>query len=529
MKRRGEGDRLGWVGWATLVTALLSGILAPAAAAEPVGRVEHFPTRCGVGELAAGPDGNVWFGCYRETAPDKGRPLVGRITPAGQVSEFALPPKVAVDDLVAGPDGNVWFTYSAGFAFGPPTPGYRSAIGRITPTGKVTVFRDGLRARSVPGEIIAGPEGALWFTDAGSPPEIGRITTQGTITEFPTGIKEPLGLGGIAAGPEGNVWFSQVFVLPHGDGEPGALAGRLTPSGEVTGFGVPPAFGTPVAGPGGATWFIDATGEGTIDRVTPSGEFTRFAADSVAAPRHLVAGPDGNLWFSGPGAIGRVTPTGEITQFDHCLKYRRAFSEPSTIVSGPGGDLWFTSVTSRETPAMEEAPTIGRVTPAGEITQFRAGVGLEPRTIAAGPDGRVYFSGGNEEIERITPPQAPVNTFVFLPGRVSAGGVAEIVPELPGAGTVRLRRAALLLPHKRTIELRGAAAARGPVADCGPRPLRVRLRGAARRLQRREGTVRVKVTATFTPTGGSPDTETAVTLLRGKPTPARGATTIRGR
>jgi streptogramin lyase len=500
-----------------LATALLFAILAPAARAEPVGRVEHFPTRCGVGELAAGPDGNVWFSCYRETAPGKGRAMIGRIAPTGAVTEFALPPKVGADDLVAGPDGNVWFTDSAGFAFGPPTPGYRSAIGRITPAGEVTMFRDGLRDGSVPGEIISGPEGALWFTDAGAAPEIGRVTTQGTITEFPTGVKEPLGLGGIAAGPEGNVWFSQVFVLPHGDGEPGALAGRLAPTGEVTDFGSPPAFGAPVSGPGGATWFIDATGKATIDRVTPTGEFAQFKASPVAAPSHLAAGPDGNLWFSGPGAIGRVTPTGEITQFNHCLDYHRPFSEPSTIVSGPGGDLWFTSVTSRETPSMEEAPTIGRVTPTGEITQFKAGIGLEPRSIAAGPDGRVYFSGGNDEVERITPPQAPVNTFVFLSGRVSAGGVAEIVPELPTAGTIAVRSAALLLPHKRTMKLPGAASPAAPVGDCGPKPLRLRLRGAALKRQQSEGTIRVKVTATFTPTGGSPNTETAVAYLRGKP------------
>jgi hypothetical protein len=306
-------------------------------------------------------------------------------------------------------------------------------------------------------------------------------------------------------------------VLPHGDDEPGALAGRLTPTGQVTTFGSPAALGAPVAGPGGATWFVDATGKAAIDRVTPSGEFTQFSAGPVAAPRHLVAGPDGNLWYSGPGAIGRVTPTGEITQFNRCLDYRQPFSEPSTIVSGPGGDLWFTSVTSRETPSMEEDPTVGRVTPAGDITLFKAGVGLEPRSIAAGPDGRVYFSAGNDEVERITPPTAPVNTFVFLSGRMSGSGVAEFLPELPGAGTVKVRSATLLLPHKRTIKLPRAAALTGPVAECGPRPLRLKLRGAALKAQRSQGTIRVKVTATFTPTGGSPDTETAVTYLRAKP------------
>src|SRR5258706_9319949 len=38
--------------------------------------------------------------------------------------------------------------------------------------------------QSGPGDIVAGPDGALWFTE-GQSNQIGRITTNGTITEFP--------------------------------------------------------------------------------------------------------------------------------------------------------------------------------------------------------------------------------------------------------------------------------------------------------------------------------------------------------
>ncbi len=491
-------------------------LFSPIAGAETIGGVEHFPTRCNVGTLAAGPDGNVWFACFRERSGRGGQALIGRITPQGQVSEFStgIPPGLGVDDVVAGPDGNLWFTLNAG-VIGPARQGRTSAIGRITPAGVVAVFRTGLRKRSAPGEIVAGPGGNLWFTDVASPPEIGQITTQGSIAEFPTELKPPLGLGGLAAGPDGNVWFTQVFNLPHGDGEPGGLIGRLSPSGALAQFGAAPAaIGAPVAGADGNVWFAADSSHVAIDRVTPSGEISEFGSGVVGVPSDLVAGPDGNVWFTAQQSIGRVTPSGEITQFTDCMNYRQLFSEATSIVAGPGEDLWFASVTSRQLPSIEEPPTIGRVTPSGKITQFKAGIDWEPRSLLAGPDGRVWFAGGAEEIERITPPSAPVNTFVFARGRAKADGTAEIAVEVPDPGTIGLRQLAVVLPHKRTIRLPSRPAARASAATCGPARLRLRLRGAARTRLRRKGRVEVRVRATFTPTGGSANTEVATIVLR---------------
>src|SRR6476646_9740279 len=199
--------------------AVGAGLCSQIAAAETIGGVEHFPTKCNVGTLAAGPDGNVWFTCFRAGSGRGGQALVGRVSPQGEVSEFraGIPAGLGIDDIGAGPDGNLWFTLSVGI--GPPQRGRASAIGRMTPAGVVTVFRTGLRKRSAPAEIIVGPGGNLWFTDVASPPEIGQITPQGAITESPTELKPPLGLGGLVAGPDGNVWFTQVFNLPHGNGE----------------------------------------------------------------------------------------------------------------------------------------------------------------------------------------------------------------------------------------------------------------------------------------------------------------------
>lgn len=497
--------------------ALATGLCSPIASAAPVGAVEHFPTRCGVGTLVAGPDGNVWFTCFRAKPGAAGVAIVGRVTPQGAVTEFSdgIPAGFGIRDLVAGADGNLWFTLSG--ATYPPSKSRQSAIGRITSAGVVTLFRSGLRERSSPGEIVAGADGNLWFVDDAysQPPEIGRITPAGTITEFPTGLKPPLGLGGIAVGADGSVWFTEVFNLPHGSGEPGGLIGRLSSDGAVAHFGAAPAaLGEPVAGPDGNVWFAANSGRVTIDRVTPSGEISQFGNGPIGVPSHLVAGQEGNVWFTAQHSVNRVTPSGEISSYTKCLDFRQFFSEATTIVAGPGGDLWFTTVTSRQLPSIEEPPTIGRVTPSGEITEFKAGIESEPSSIVAGPDGRVWFAGGTEQIERITPPTAPVNTFVFAPGKARAGGAAELAVEVPGPGRIELRQLALRLPHKRTVALPGGSAARATAASCGPTQLKLQLRGAAKERLRREGRVEIKVRATFTPTGGSANTKVQTIFLR---------------
>ena len=112
------------------------------------------------------------------------------MTPAGVPTSFALP--TADDralDITGGPDGNVWFTNRRQTLvpdhFGGVIPSFADFIGRITPTGTITLFPIGV---GNPTGITAGPDGALWFTnhDSGT---IGRITTAGAVSTYvgPTG------------------------------------------------------------------------------------------------------------------------------------------------------------------------------------------------------------------------------------------------------------------------------------------------------------------------------------------------------
>src|SRR5262249_10953894 len=53
--------------------------------------------------ITRGPDGNLWFA-------DASADRIGRITPAGVVTDFAITPGSSPQEITAGPDGNLWFT-----------------------------------------------------------------------------------------------------------------------------------------------------------------------------------------------------------------------------------------------------------------------------------------------------------------------------------------------------------------------------------------------------------------------------------
>jgi streptogramin lyase len=56
--------------------------------------------------------------------------------------------------------------------------------GLASPEGQVREFSP-LRGTSGPYDIVVGPDGALWFTEAVES-AIGRVTTDGVVTQFPT-------------------------------------------------------------------------------------------------------------------------------------------------------------------------------------------------------------------------------------------------------------------------------------------------------------------------------------------------------
>ncbi len=158
----------------------------------------------------------------------------------------------------------------------------------------VTHFSDA--TISDPTGITAGPDGNLWFTNAGNNSSIGRVTPAGVVTKFtdPT-ISHP---EGIAAGPDGNLWFTNNY---------NNSIGRITPAGVVTKF-TDRSINQPTgitAGPDGNLWFTNA-GNNTIGRITPAGVVTNFTDPRISTAYVIAAGPDGNMWIAEEGRVVSV-------------------------------------------------------------------------------------------------------------------------------------------------------------------------------------------------------------------------------
>lgn len=318
-----------------------------------------FSGRHPIGGITSGPDGNLWF-----TESTR----IGRMTPQGAITEFARPESDSTPGpIVAGPDGNLWFVERAA-----------KALARISPQGIITQFALPGGATSPVG-LASGPDGALWYTRSptapaaeGGPPNldtpglIGRMTISGRATEFslptPPAPRPPGQPRDIIAGPDGALWFDTGTVDGVASGN--SWIGRLTTSGQVTIVYAPDpralvSITGLAAGPDQRIWFtlesspVTAGGTpgqplasppqvaGSIGCLTSSGQLQLFPLPSSlsTAPGTITAGPDGNLWFvASPATMGRITPSGQVTTFS----LPDAQAEIGPLTQGPGHALWFT-------------------------------------------------------------------------------------------------------------------------------------------------------------------------------------------
>jgi streptogramin lyase len=160
-----------------------------------------------------------------------------------------------------------------------------------------------------------------------------------------------------------------------------------------------------VAGSDGNFWFTDAGITPAVGRITPAGIITEFThgLNPGASPWAMTAGPDGNLWFTDAGtapAIGRITPAGVVTEFSLGLN---SGARPYGIAAGPDGNLWFTDDGS--------TLAVGRITPAGVITEFSQGIDGSPLLgTTAGADGNLWFSA-DVLVDRINTSTAAITKF----------------------------------------------------------------------------------------------------------------------
>jgi streptogramin lyase len=164
--------------------------------------VEAYPVRYGRHvpfDIAMGADGNMWFTDLASDA--EGQESIGRITPAGAVTEYHIPiPYGNLSAIARGADGDMWFTESP------------DGIGRITPEGEISEFAVPGVTGSL-GGIAPGSDGNMWFTEGGG--KLGRITPAGVVSNFSTAAVGHGSMYAVAQGAEGSIWY----VESDGEGQ----------------------------------------------------------------------------------------------------------------------------------------------------------------------------------------------------------------------------------------------------------------------------------------------------------------------
>ena len=326
---------------------------------------------------------------------------------SARIIEYKVPAvSSSSSGIVAGPDGALWFTENYKIS----NILRHSRIGRITTRGHFKEFPIPTD-NGGPFSITNGPDGALWFTEADHLDDavgrIGRITTAGHVTEFPVptrpgALSHP---GGIAAGPDGALWFTERVITLSLDatGIPNftwsGKIGRITTSGTMTEFTTAIESYGITSGPDGALWF-----PGWVSGAAIRWMIGRITTDGVLTELPVEAGaltigPDGALWGFGRSEIGRITTSGIVGG----LPLPRG-SGASAMTTGPDGALWFAEFGRHR---------IGRITTTGRVTEFRLPERRDvpsrrrfPSAITAGPDGAVWFTeettGDSKFIGRIT-------------------------------------------------------------------------------------------------------------------------------
>ncbi|HTT94138.1 MAG TPA: hypothetical protein VMF55_05660 [Solirubrobacterales bacterium] len=319
---------------------------------------------------------------------------------------------------------------------------------------------------STPGNIAAGADGNLWWTEGGAEIGLGRMSPTGERLPIIHTEKLPVDL---ATAPSG--WVSWVATDGYGRRSPSGFVSNelgeaasfhggaitLTPTGQIRfggrgGSSVTVLCGTPnpdsdhlegdfskypcagikngnlatgiAASSAGTLWTSVGGSDAVFIDSVASPEFaTRVDLPTASRPAGIAVGPEGNAWVAmwEAGAIDRITPTGARTRF-----LLPAGSKPNDLTLGPDGAFWIVESGTGK---------IGRMTTAGLITnEYPVPSGETGETgITVGPDGNIWFTDSESSlIGRLIPdplsPGEPPATPVPAAGGAGAAVGADTAP-----------------------------------------------------------------------------------------------------
>jgi streptogramin lyase len=450
----------------------------------PNGTVTEYALPEGFGDpiyITDGPDGNLWF--TNGAGPGSGTPQIGKIVPStGKASAYALPSGSSTVDIISGPDRALWYTNEGRQAIGKLSTGGSEPVealapkpeGAECPENGVFTFNEpvaeakerGCRALTfvyatktsaaseAEGEwgSYKGQLEAVSFV-AWNPKakkmeaiEVARYAydKQGRLREQwdPRYAKEPAacehkaGTGKClktlygydseghvtALSPPGQQPWIMTYGTSKGDASPGRLVKLMRPKATEPlwkGEGAPidpesqPALeGTPVVGnrmgvSNGVWQGEPAAAYGyQWERCNLQGEacqpipgavnqnYTPVEADAGHTLRAHVsainAGGTGVALSAASALVEIPASEGGVVEF----KLPEG-SEPRSIAPGADGNVWFTD---------EATNKVGKITPQGKISEYALPPGSSPYGIAAGSDGNMWFTdAGTGKVGKVSP------------------------------------------------------------------------------------------------------------------------------
>lgn len=320
----------GLVALSTVGLALSLGAVAEAAPSAKLTQFKIPTANSSPREITQTTDGNLWFTQSFLNDQNADPQSVARITPQGDVTEFAVCSFCFPGDIVQGSDGILYFTKND------------APLGRITTDG--TVLPDAGTPFQFNGGSVAAHGDDIWVTDFNNHSLWRYDIPTGQFTEFPTDpAVTPFD---VIVAPDGMVWFTDV-------GSEGQI-GRLDPS--TGAFTMVDVEGLPRQinlANDGAVWFTERftpQGVGRIDPATLA--VSQFAVDG--GPEDIAPGANGTMWFtrSTAGNIAQINASGVIVEQSKTIKN----STPFGIIVTADGDPWFTMLDANKIAKLDVTP-----------------------------------------------------------------------------------------------------------------------------------------------------------------------------
>lgn len=167
-----------------------------------------------------------------------------------------------------------------------------------------------------------------------------------------------------------------------------------------------------VAGPDGNIWFTEYEAS-NIGVVLPDGTIIEHPTYTPnIRPTYITVGPDGNLWFTATNRIGRMTTSGGSNEFT----LHGGCSTVGSITGGPDTSVWFPESCIDGDYIVE----MSTGTSAGSIKEYSVAKGSEIGGIVSGNDGNLRFAEYNRNaIGKLT--LSPVNYIESLTPTTGSG------------------------------------------------------------------------------------------------------------